>query len=90
MVHDLKCWPDYFDAILAGTKKFELRKNDRGFNVGDVLLLHEWNPATGKYTDRFSLQRVTYMLEHSPDFGCAATFGLLAGHVIMSIIPDEQ
>ena len=90
MIHDLKCWPDYFQAVLNGTKTFDLRKNDRGYHVGDILLLHEWNPADGKYTDRFTRQKVTYILEHSPDFGCAATFGLIAGYVILAITPDEN
>ena len=44
--HDLKCWPEFFEAILNGTKNFDLRINDRGFQVGDRLLLHEYDPAT--------------------------------------------
>ncbi len=42
--HDLKCWPEYFEAIRSGTKTFEVRLNDRGFLAGDVLHLHEWDP----------------------------------------------
>jgi Domain of unknown function (DUF3850) len=43
-VHELKVWPPYFDQIAAGVKTFDVRRNDRGFQVGDVLILHEWNP----------------------------------------------
>ena len=35
MKHSLKCWPDYFQPILDGIKTFDLRFNDRKFNVGD-------------------------------------------------------
>lgn len=41
-VHDLKCIPPYFDDILAGRKPFEVRKNDRNYEVGDHLRLREW------------------------------------------------
>ncbi|MDF2680174.1 MAG: hypothetical protein K0R47_1364 [Brevibacillus sp.] len=38
-VHELKTWPEYFNAVMDGTKKAEIRKNDRGFKVRDALLL---------------------------------------------------
>lgn len=45
-VHILKCWPKYFDAILAGDKRCELRRDDRGgFEPDDVLRLQEFVPA---------------------------------------------
>ena len=43
--HELKCWPEFFEPTLRGIKRFELRRDDRGgFQVGDELLLKEWNP----------------------------------------------
>lgn len=39
MRHELKTWLPYFDAIVDGTKLFEVRKNDRDFQVGDCLRL---------------------------------------------------
>ena len=36
--HILKTWPNSFDAIASGNKRFEYRKDDRGFEVGDVLM----------------------------------------------------
>ncbi len=33
MQHDLKCHPDYFEALRDGTKTFECRYNDRDFKV---------------------------------------------------------
>lgn len=33
--HRLKIQEQYADAVLNGTKTFEIRKNDRGYKVGD-------------------------------------------------------
>ena len=44
--HELKCWPEFFQPTLNAFKRFELRRDDRpeGFQVGDELLLKEWDP----------------------------------------------
>ncbi len=44
MQHELKIWPQYYDRVEDGSKTFEVRKNDRSFQVGDTVLLREWNP----------------------------------------------
>jgi hypothetical protein len=44
ITHELKCWPDFFDAIASGRKPFEVRKNDRGYQAGDRLILRKWDP----------------------------------------------
>lgn len=90
MYHDLKTWPEFYDALLAGTKPFELRKNDRGFEVGDELVLKEWDPKTEQYSGRQTIRTVTYVLEHRPGAGCAATFGLHEDYVIMGLERSPQ
>lgn len=57
--HELKCWPEFYDEVASGRKTFEIRQNDRGFEVGDVLLLNEFKPDTG-YTGRSVRRLVTY------------------------------
>lgn len=37
--HKLKTWPVYFDAVKRGEKTFEGRRNDRGFQRGDHVVL---------------------------------------------------
>jgi len=37
--HYLKTEVEYFDAVKSGKKKFEIRKNDRDFMVGDMVTL---------------------------------------------------
>lgn len=49
-VHELKVWPQYFRAVLDGSKTFEFRKDDRGFEVGDTLILKEFEPGRNDYT----------------------------------------
>lgn len=44
-VISLKAWPGPFAAVRARTKRHEVRKDDRDYRVGDVLVLQEWIPA---------------------------------------------
>jgi hypothetical protein len=43
--HELKTWPEFFDAVARCEKRFEVRKNDRGFQRGDTLVLRRWDPS---------------------------------------------
>ena len=45
MIHDLKCWTEYFQAVLDGTKMFDVRLADRNFLAGDQLDLREFIPC---------------------------------------------
>jgi len=66
--HELKCWPQYYEPVESGMKPFEIRQNDRGFQVGDKLVLREWVledycPDTGYYTGRECTLTITYMTD---------------------------
>jgi len=41
-----KIYSEYFDAIVVGKKKYELRLNDFEIAEGDTLILDEVNPTT--------------------------------------------
>lgn len=76
--HELKCWPEFFQPVWDGRKKFDYRRNDRNYQVADELLLREWDPEiTGEvvtpltgvpyqrvkgYTGREVLVRVDYIM----------------------------
>lgn len=62
-----KVWPEYFEAIVAGKKNFELRLNDFAVNEGDTLLLEEWDPKTEAYTGRNIEKKVTYVARFKID-----------------------
>lgn len=41
MHHDIKSLKPYFQAVKANVKPFEIRKDDRGYQAGDTVTLHE-------------------------------------------------
>jgi|ERR1700730_159563 Domain of unknown function (DUF3850) len=83
--HTLKCWPQSFEAILAGEKTHDLRRaDDRNFRVGDVVQLNEFNPASKRYTGRRLKVKITYIT--SADLPCALSKGALhPDYCILSI-----
>jgi len=74
--HNLKTETEYYQAIERGDKKFELRKNDRNFQVYDILYLEE--TVEGKYTGRkLGPLEIQYILE-------GGKYGLPEGYCIMN------
>lgn len=61
LLHEVKIASSYYVDIISGKKKFELRKNDRGYKVGDGLKMLEF--ADGKYTGRTIDADIIYMLD---------------------------
>lgn len=84
--HELKVLNKYFVLLLSDEKKFELRKNDRDYKVGDMLILREWVPnivhpnngKDGHYTGRFVVRFITFILK-------GGVYGLDSDYVILSI-----
>lgn len=84
MTHELKTWSEYFNAIRGGQKTFEIRNDDRGFKVGDLLVLKEYDPQSDAFTGQVEHRIVTYCLR------CNGQFGLADGHVIMAIVKPQS
>ena len=61
--HHLKTWTHFFEDILRG-KNFEIRKNDRDFQVGDILVLEDFCPQLKMAMGRSVRKLVTYVLLH--------------------------
>lgn len=80
-VHELKTWCEFFEAVVDGRKTFEVRRNDRDFLVGDVLLLREWAHTDETYTGRSARRVVTYVLR-------GPAFGIEAGYAVLGIGPE--
>lgn len=85
-VHELKSWPEFFAPVLAGEKNFELRKNDRHYNVGDIIHLREWEPNTAKYSGREVRKLVTYVLAGIGPGAITPILGLSREYAILSIV----
>lgn len=86
MDHDLKTDPDVYDDVVAGLKKFEIRFDDRNYNVCDTLNLHKTQSsgdqmragAPLEYTGDTFAVKVIYLLR-------GPIYGLKEGWVIMGI-----
>lgn len=76
-VHALKIWPEYYRAVAAGLKTFELRKADRPYQVGDHLILCCWDPMEQRYTGPRTTCQVTYVLPGGNGFGLAEGWCIL-------------
>lgn len=62
-MHELKTLPEFFCAQLKGVKKFEVRFNDRNYQVGDILVLQEYSQERG-YTGKYLHVEITYILNN--------------------------
>jgi hypothetical protein len=58
-----KVWREYFEKIISGKKKLELRLADFKVNEGDILVLEEWDKDKKEYTGRKIEVIATYILK---------------------------
>lgn len=63
-----KILPQYFKEVCAENKRFELRKDEDDIQVGDDLILEEWESDAG-YTGNIILRTVKYVLRNTPEYG---------------------
>lgn len=62
-----KTWPEVFERVLSGEKKFDLRVADFDIQRGDELVLEEWDPVIKEFTGRSIFKRVDYVGTFSLD-----------------------
>lgn len=92
--HILKTLPNYWDAVKSGDKTFEVRKDDRGFQKGDILILrrlvrvgnyyeeHRDNDE-GKPTYHELTRRISYILT-------GGQFGIEPGCVVLGLHDETE
>ena len=61
-----KSWPEHFQKILEGKKKFDLRLADFEVKEGDILIFEEYDPKTKKYTGRSIRKKVNFATKFNP------------------------
>ena len=85
--HELKCWPEFFTPLLSGEKTAEIRYNgDRNYQVGDVLILREWEPNSGEYSGRECRRRVSHVMHGATSIGVIPPLrGLGLNYVMLSL-----
>lgn len=84
-IHELKAWPGSFVALMTGMKTAEFRKNDRDFQVGDLLYLRVWNPDYMKHGISDGYESRTALFEVTHIEGWNANFGIPHGYVVLSV-----
>ena len=78
-LHELKIKREYYEAILFGKKTFELRKNDRDYQAGD--LIHFVNLDGTIYIEETceekNVYQITYILKDVPEYGLDKNYCIL-------------
>lgn len=64
MKHKLKILPEFFGPVCTGEKSFEIRNNDRDFEVGDTLILQEYWKEGQQYTGRVVERKIRYITDY--------------------------
>lgn len=75
--HELKTVQPHYDNVVSGKKTVDVRRDDRGFAEGDILVLREYDAATASCSGRRHVVEVTHVLDGFE--------GLTPGWVAMSI-----
>lgn len=78
--HELKVSLAYWHPLANGEKPFEVRRDDRGFQRGDTLLLRCWNPTFNCHESAYEpvRKRISYILT-------GGQFGIEPGYVVMGL-----
>ncbi|NBW10818.1 MAG: DUF3850 domain-containing protein [Caulobacteraceae bacterium] len=87
--HKLATWPQYWDAVHRGEKTFEVRRDDRGFQRGDILELQRCERTrfgtfevemdfNGYHPKHVIRKEITYILT-------GGQFGIEPGYVVMGL-----
>lgn len=89
-IHKLKVWPEYWDALASGEKKFEVRRDDRGFQRGDILALiktepHWMGPAYATVIRSLKGEAAHVIRKRIGWILTGGQFGIEPGYVVMSL-----
>ena len=76
--HHVKCVQPYFDQVLARTKLFEIRLNDRNYQTGDLITQREY--IDGNYTGREVTAKIGYVTD----------FQQQSGYVVFSLLEQDD
>ena len=82
-LHELKIKQEYLEQVDLGKKTFELRKNDRDYQVGDLIkfICIKDEPSKDELChsiDFGALYQITYVLKDCPQYGLNNDYCILA------------
>ncbi len=71
--HELRIGPEYYERVQDGSKTFEIRRNERGYHEGQVVMLREWQregfEGGRRYSGREHVARIGYVAEYKQQPG---------------------
>ena len=76
-LHTLKIDYDALDLKMRGVKNWEIRYDDRNYNVGDVLCEREFDINTNEYGKMCTVEKVVSILPRKFDFCLKEGFKIL-------------
>ena len=83
-LHELKIKHEYLIEVNMGRKTFELRKNDRDYQVGDLIrfidikdIKQNDNCDCDIYINKDDLYKITYILKNVPQYGLDKDYCIL-------------
>jgi len=82
MTHHLKTWPQFYQRIVDGTKTFEVRLNDQGFQCGDDVILEEYDPTVAIESHRRSGRVISFKIGY--------VFQLNSKWVVFSLVKRKK
>ncbi|OAG72898.1 hypothetical protein A0J51_01510 [Gluconobacter japonicus] len=76
-IHELKIAPIYYEPVVLRQKMAEVRLDDRGYQVGDLVELYPWTEALGRIGANSVVREITFILtaDEGPE--------LSPGHVML-------
>lgn len=87
--HELKTWPEHFEAVvnsdIYNRKLVEVRRDDRGFQVGDTLILREYVMHLEEYTGRWAQVKVAHIVGEP-----WLPIGIVAMSIVLQWAGDES
>lgn len=75
-LHELKIKEEYYDEVKLGLKTFELRKNDRDFQVGDLINFNVIYD-NGYIEKPDEVYKIIYILKGVPQYGLDKDYCIL-------------
>ncbi len=76
-LHEIKIKDNYYYALIHGYKSFELRKNDRNYQVGDLIHFVDVN-GNDFLNESFNLFIITYVLKNVSEYGLNENYCILS------------
>lgn len=71
--HELRIDPEFYERVQDGSKTFEIRRNDRNYQEGQVVMLREWRrdgiEGGKRYSGREHVARIGYIADYKQQPG---------------------